>query len=135
MHSGYHPLKILLGWCTVDIILLRILLVWCTLDIILLSLGGGYHPLLRILLVWCTVDIILLSIVPKGYCLGGAVDIMDTACVVHSGYHPIKDTCVVHSGYHPLKDIACVVLIRLRILLVWCTVDIILLSIVLLGYC
>ena len=37
---------------------LRILLLWCTVDIILL----------RILLVWCTVDIILLSIVLLGYC-------------------------------------------------------------------
>ena len=46
---------------------LRILLGWCTVDVILL----------RILLVWCTVDIILLRILPW---------------VVHSGYHPIKDT-------------------------------------------
>ena len=163
VHSGCYPLKdILLGWCTVDIILLRILLVWCTVDIIPLSivllgycLGGaqwissspkdtawvvhsGYHPLedtarvvhsgydplkhrpLRIMLRWCTVDIVLLSIILFGYCLGGA----------HCGYHPLKDTArVVHSGYHPLKHRP------LRILLRWCTVDIILLSIVLLGYC
>ena len=47
VHSGYHPLKhrplrIVLGWCTVDIILkdrpLRIVLGWCTVDIILLSI-------------------------------------------------------------------------------------------------
>ena len=48
VHSGYHPLKhcplrIVLGWCTVDIILLSIVLLgidlgWCTVDIILLSI-------------------------------------------------------------------------------------------------
>ena len=45
VHSGYHPLKdrpvrIVFGWCTVDIILLRIVLsdsVW--------MLHSGYHPL------------------------------------------------------------------------------------------
>ena len=52
VHSGYHPLKhrplrIVLGWCTVDIILLK-------------------HCPLRIVLGWCTVDIILLSIVLLG---------------------------------------------------------------------
>ena len=50
VHSGYHPLKhrplrIVLGWCTVDPL--------------------KHHPLkhrpLRIVLGWCTVDIILLS--------------------------------------------------------------------------
>ena len=46
-----------------SIVLLRILLGWCIVDIMVL----------RILLWWCTVDIILLR---------------DTACVVHSGYHP-----------------------------------------------
>ena len=67
MHSGYHPLKhrpliIVLGWCTVDIILLNIVLLdsaW--------MVHSGYHPLkhrpLRIVLGWCTVDIILLNIV------------------------------------------------------------------------
>ena len=44
VHSGYHPLKhrplrIVFGWCTVDIILkhrpLRIVFGWCTVDIIL----------------------------------------------------------------------------------------------------
>ena len=62
VHSGYHPLKhrplrIVLGWCTVDIILLNIVL------------SGGNHPLkLRPLIVlgWCTVDIILLNIVLLG---------------------------------------------------------------------
>ena len=47
VHSGYHPLKhrplrIVFGWCTVDIILkhrpLRIVFGWCTVDIILLSI-------------------------------------------------------------------------------------------------
>ena len=47
VHSGYHPLKhrplrIVFGWCTVDIILLSIVhfivFGWCTLDIILLSI-------------------------------------------------------------------------------------------------
>ena len=52
VHSGYHPLKhrslsIVLGWCTVDIILLK-------------------HRLLRIVFGWCTVDIVLLSIVLLG---------------------------------------------------------------------
>ena len=52
VHSGYHPLKhrplrIVLGWCTVDTILLNI------------------RPL-RIVLGWCTVDIILLNIVLLG---------------------------------------------------------------------
>ena len=52
VHSGYHPLKhrplrIVLGWCTVDIILLNIVPV-------------------RIVFGWCTVDIILLNIVLKG---------------------------------------------------------------------
>ena len=51
VHSGYHPLKdrpvrIVFGWCTVDIILLRIVL--------------------RIVFGWCTVDIILLRIVLSG---------------------------------------------------------------------
>ena len=71
MHSGYHPLKhrplrIVLGWCTVDIILLNIVLfedsAW--------MVHSGYHPLkyrpLRIVLGWCTVDIILLNIVLLG---------------------------------------------------------------------
>ena len=53
--SGYHPLKhhplrIVLGWWTVDIILLSIIT-------------------LRIVLVWWTVDIILLSIILLGQCL------------------------------------------------------------------
>ena len=85
VHSGYHPLKhrplrIVFGWCTVDIILkhrpLRIVFGWCTVDIIsqasssedsVWMVHSGYHPLkhrpLRIVFGWCTVDIILLSIV------------------------------------------------------------------------
>ena len=55
--------------------------------------------------------------------------------MVHSGYHPLKcivllvlfSAWMVHSGYHPLKHRP------LRLVLGWCTVDIILLSIVLLG--
>ena len=59
VHSGYHPLKdrpvrIVFGWCTVDIILLRIVLQevfgWCT--VVLSSwqdsvwmVHNGYHPL------------------------------------------------------------------------------------------
>ena len=55
--------------------------------------------------------------------------------MVHSGYHPLKH-CPLRivlgwctSGYHPLKPRP------LRIVLGWCKVDIILLSILLLGYC
>ena len=56
VHSGYHPLKdrpvrIVFGWCTVDIILLRIVL--------------KDRPV-RIVFGWCTVDIILLRIVLSG---------------------------------------------------------------------
>ena len=63
VHSGYHPLRhrplrIVFGWCTVDIIL--------------------KHSPLRVVFGWCTVDIILLSIVLLvfgvllGLCLDGA---------------------------------------------------------------
>ena len=44
VHSGYHPLKhrplkVVFGWCTVDIILLNIVVFgWCTVDIILLNI-------------------------------------------------------------------------------------------------
>ena len=53
VHRGYHPLKhcplrLVLGWCTVD----------------------GTHPLklrpLRLVLGWCTVGIILLNLVLLG---------------------------------------------------------------------
>ena len=53
--------------------------------------------------------------------------------MVHSGYHPLKHRPLrlvhemVHSGYHPRKHRPH------RIVQGWCTVDIILLSIVLLG--
>ena len=88
VHSGYHPLKhrplrVVFGWCTVDIILLnivlRIVFGLCTVAIILLNIAllrwrwmvhSGYHPLkhrpLRIVFGWCTVDIILLNIVLLG---------------------------------------------------------------------
>ena len=51
------------------------------------------------------------------------------ACMVDSGYHPLKHhpAWMVDSGYHPLKHHP------LRIVLGWWTVDIILLSIILLG--
>ena len=53
--------------------------------------------------------------------------------MVHSGYHPLKHRPLrvvfglSHSGYHPLKHRP------LRVVFGWCTVDIILLNIVLLG--
>ena len=52
VHSGYHslkhrPLRLVLGWCTVGIILLNIVL-------------------LRLVLGWCTVGIILLNLVLLG---------------------------------------------------------------------
>ena len=52
VHSGYHPLKhrplrIVFGWCIVDIIQLQ-------------------HRHLRIVFGWCTVDIIHLNIVLLG---------------------------------------------------------------------
>ena len=54
----------------------------------------------------------------------------------HSGYHPLKHRPLrigmVHSGYHPLKHHP-LKHRPLRIVLGWCTVDIILLNIVLLG--
>ena len=58
VHSGYHPfkhrpLRIVFGWCTVDIIQLK------------------YRPL-RIVFGWCTVDIILLNIVPLRIVFGCA---------------------------------------------------------------
>ena len=56
VHSGYHPLKhcplrLVLGWCTVDIILLNI---------------RPLRLVLRLVLGWCTVGIILLNIVLLG---------------------------------------------------------------------
>ena len=87
---------------------------------------SGYHPLkhrpLRIVLGWYTVDIILLNIILLGLCLDGAQWISssetssseDSAWMVHTGHRPLKR--------HPH-----------RLVLGWCTVDIILLNIVLLG--
>ena len=55
--------------------------------------------------------------------------------MVHSGYHPLKHRLlrivvwIVHSGYHPLKHRP------LTMVFGWYTVDIILLNIVLLGWC
>ena len=71
VHSGYHPLKhrplkVVFGWCTVDIILLNIVLLKGSVWIV----HSGYHPLkhrpLRVVFGWCTVDIILLNIVLLG---------------------------------------------------------------------
>ena len=45
----------------------------------------------------------------------------------HLKHHPLRIACMVDSGYHPLKHHP------LRIVLGWWTVDIILLSIILLG--
>ena len=58
VHSGYHPLKHRP---------LRLVLGWCTVDIITLSLSGYKHlrPL-RLVLGWCTEDIILLKFVLLG---------------------------------------------------------------------
>ena len=70
VHSGYHPLKhrpvkMVFGWCTVDIILLNIVLLGCV-----WMVHSGYHPLkhrpLKVVFGWCTVDIILLNIVLLG---------------------------------------------------------------------
>ena len=70
VHSGYHPLKhrplrVVFGWCTVDIILLNIVLL-CSVWMV----HSGYHPLkhrpLRVVFGWRTVDIILLNIVLLG---------------------------------------------------------------------
>ena len=61
VHNGYHPIKhrplrIVLGWCTVDIILLA-----SSSEDNAWMVHSGYHPLkyrpLRIMLGWCTVDI------------------------------------------------------------------------------
>ena len=58
VHSGYHPLK----HCP-----LRLVLGWCTVDIILFLLDNPLkHRPLRLVFGWCTVDIILLNIVLLG---------------------------------------------------------------------
>ena len=49
VHSGYHPLKdrplrIVFGWCTVDIILLRIVVLHGAQDSVWM-VHSGYHPL------------------------------------------------------------------------------------------
>ena len=147
VHSRYHPLKhralrIVCGWCTVDIILLSIVILGLCLDgaqwISSSSASSSqdsawmvhsrYHPLkhraLRIVCGWCTVDIILLSIVILGLCLDGAQWISSS-----SASSSQDSAWMVHSRYHPLKHSA------LRIVCGWCTVDIILLSIVILGLC
>ena len=71
VHSGYHPLKhrplrIVLGWCTVDMILLNIVPEDSAEDSAWMVHSGYYpfkHRPLRIVLGWCTVDIILSNIV------------------------------------------------------------------------
>ena len=147
VHSGYHPLqhrplRIVFGWCTVDIILFSIVLLGQCLDGAqwissssasssqdsVWMVHSGYHPLqhrpLRIVFGWCTVDIILLSIVLLGQCLDGAQWISSS-----SASSSQDSVWMVHSGYHPLQHRP------LRIVFGWCTVDIILFSIVLLGQC
>ena len=71
VHSGYHPLKhrplrVVFGWCTVDIILLNIVLLGCSVWMV----HSGYHPLkhrpVKVVFGWCTVDSILLNIVLLG---------------------------------------------------------------------
>ena len=88
---------------------------------------SGYHPLkhrpFSLVLGWCTVDIILLSIVLLGWYLEGAQWISSP-----SASSSLVGTWMVYSGCHPLKHRP------LRLVLGWCTVDIILLSIVLLGW-
>ena len=62
----HHPLRIVLEWLTVDIILLIIIL----LGLNAWMVDSGYHPIklhpLRIVLVWWTVGIIFLSIILLG---------------------------------------------------------------------
>ena len=86
----------------------------------------GYHPLkhrpLRIVFGRCTVDIILLRIVFLGECLDGAQWILFS--LTSSSYDSVW---MMHSGYHPLKHRP------LRQVFGWCTLEIILLNIVLLG--
>ena len=100
VHSGYCSIRIVFGWCTVDIVLIRIVFGWCTVDIVLLGqcldgaqwisssqdsvwmVHSGYRPL-RIVFGWCTVDIVgiplrivfgwcTVDIVLLGQCLDGA---------------------------------------------------------------
>ena len=76
VHSGYHPLKhcplrLVLGWYTVDTIQSPLRLVdgaqWVSSS---QMVHRGYHPLkirpLRLVLGWYTVNIILLNIVLLG---------------------------------------------------------------------
>ena len=76
VHIGYHPLKhcplrLVLGWCTVDIILLSIVLLgWFLYGAQWVSFSK--HRPLSLVLGWCTMDIILLSIVFLGWYLDGA---------------------------------------------------------------
>ena len=143
VHSGYHPLKhrpfrIVLGQCTVHIILSSIVLFGQCLDSTqwissqasssqdsAWILHSGYplkHRPLRIVLGYYTVDI-LSSIVLLGQCL-------DSTQWISSQASSSQDSpWIVHSGYLPLKHRP------LRIVLGQCTVDIFLSSIVLLGQC
>ena len=70
VHSGYHPLKhrplrLVLGWCTVDIIPLSIVLLGLYSDGAQ-WISSSKHCPLRLVLGWCTVDIIPFSIVLLG---------------------------------------------------------------------
>ena len=63
VHSGYHtpkhcPLRLVLGWCTVDIIPFSIVLLGWYLDGAQWISFSKHRPL-RLVLGWCKVDIIL----------------------------------------------------------------------------
>ena len=90
---------------------------------------SGYHPLKHCpLSIWCTVDIILL----------GYIVILDSAWMVHCDIILLN---IVLFKHRPLRIVLgwCTVdtillnIVLFRIVLGWCTVDIILLNIVLLG--
>ena len=87
---------------------------------------SGYHPLKyrpdRIVFGWYTVDIIVLRIILSGYCSYGAQWISSSL-----GSSCQDCVCMVHSGYHSVKDRP------IRIVFVWWTVDIIPLRFVLAG--
>ena len=84
-----------------------------------------HHPLehrpLMIGLGWCTVEIIVINIVLLGSCCAPSLHYPKRTM-----FKRMISTKMVHSGFHPLKHRP------LRIVLGWCTVDIILLNIVLL---
>ena len=143
VHSGYplkhRPLRMVLGYYTVDILSSIVLLGQCLDSTQWISsqasssqdsawiVHSGYplkHRPLRIVLGQCTVDIFLSSIVLLGQCLDSAQWISSSQASSSQG-----SAWIVHSGYHPLKHRP------LRMVLGQCTVHIILSSSVLLGQC